>query len=613
MGSELPWSSESAPVFSYNAGKLSPREVAKTFVPPAAFDPLIRADNAILVGPRGSGKTTLLKMLQSEALDEWTAQEANECRQLVQISGVFVGANRMWSEQLKAGGVEADAFGMAAYALHVGRSLARTMSYRTSKRPVDSPNHLHVHLDFDDEVRACTRIATLFKLPIKPPTFTSLTSVFGQQLAELGGFRYSRQTAQHLPDWAHLDALECASQAVEAFNEAASQPEHRWSLLFDELELAPPAVLRDILTRFRGHQESLVLKASLSPVIDHVDLLSGELGATHGQDVEFIELTSPGRLESVRFAERLFQRHLNDAGLPSLSPFRVLGESRFGASEDSLAGGGSDPYAQRGSVWKAMKYLRDSDATFAEYLTSNDVDLMQLDQLDRVERAAKLRKIRNLAVVRAWFRGESGRRSRKSRELYAGANSMLALPDGNPRMATILIRDLVSRMRTRNTSSLSPSQQAAAIDSLTQRFMALLHAQTGVEIGGRPVSLVGLLDRVGAALSDMVVTSDFRPDVAAGFWVDHRLNDEYMPLLRQAINTGAIIHMPAGSRRPVRGSQYLDREALSSSPRGRHYRLSYLLAPQYGLPLRQGKTVPLSFLLSNQSALTEGQVPLDGI
>ncbi len=66
---------------AFNAVKLSPVEVATTFVPPPAFTSLLTADNVLLSGPRGSGKTTLLKMLQSEALEHWQHDTAKAVRQ----------------------------------------------------------------------------------------------------------------------------------------------------------------------------------------------------------------------------------------------------------------------------------------------------------------------------------------------------------------------------------------------------------------------------------------------------------------------------------------------------------------------------------------------------
>ena len=582
------------PLFTYNAIKLSAREVASTFVAPDAYDVLIRHDNAILAGPRGSGKTTLLKMLQSEALEAWDTPSADGVRDTVQACGVFVGVDRMWSEQIRvAPPGMAHVFGSAAYALRIGRSLANAMDHRTTPPTTGDRPHLRTQLDPSDIKNICHRFATLFKLPTWRPTFSGMAQVFGDRLTELGAFRNRIVNEEDLPDWMFLDPLQASSELATQFNACANEPDRKWAMLFDELELAPDTVVSDILGRLRGDEPRLVFKLSLSPILRTTDLLSGELGAVHGQDVEYIPLTSAIR-GSDRFVRNILESQLS-AVSPGLAPsvYRVFGESRFdnGESARETPSRTKSPYRAGSPFMKDLERLKDVDSTFEKYLDARGIDITEIPSLPDDERAATVRKIRNIVVVRSYyFGGGERRRSRKSRELYAGASSLIVLPDGNPRMATIMSRLLVDEYTKATTGRVTPARQAEVIDSVTARFHALLDAQVGVTVKDKPFTLINLLDAIGRALSRRLILDPFSADVPAGFYVDKDVRTEFMFLLTQAVNTGAIVHMPRTSSEPV----------VASSPKNRHYRLSYLLAPKYGLPMRVGKTVALSGLLRRQ-------------
>jgi hypothetical protein len=601
------------PVFSYTANKLSPTEVAQTFVPPEAFTTLRDARNAILVGPRGSGKTTLLKMLTSEGLDAWQHDDAVTARTRVQDVGVFIGVDAMWREQIATAPAPVNrTFQSAAYALHIGRAFAQTMLFRLGRadgagRP---GKHLAVELSKSDEAEIAARAASLFKLSRLTPSLLSLDYELGDRLTELGTYRYRVPDGQQFPEWAYLNPLQSVAELAAMVNRATGQPSRNWAMLFDELELAPDAVVEDILRRLRGNEAILVFKLSLAPILQSTDALIGERGATHGQDVEYIPLTRADRSDA--FAAEIFDKQRSIAGLPpTLNPQEALGESYFDAGD---RGGRRrtrlDPYRKSGRTWTAMRWLEQNDETFARYLIAGNIDLNELESLSAHSRAAKIRKIRNLAIVRAHFLRGARLDTQSTRELYAGEYTLLAFPDGNPRMTTILMRDLLSSVLTSRDLPLSRAAQAEAIAGTSTRFMGLLHAQAGIRVGTRAITMVNLLDSIGSALHDRVVHAPFSADVPAGFFVDEAFPAHFLPLLKQAVNTGAIIHLPReNTTLPV-----------STSARGRHYRLSYLLAPRYGLPIRQGKTVSLTNLLqstipvsgqrfSEQPALLEIEVP----
>jgi hypothetical protein len=65
--------------------------------------------------------------------------------------------------------------------------------------------------------------------------------------------------------------------------------------------------------------------------------------------------------------------------------------------------------------------------------------------------------------------------------------------------------------------------------------------------------------------------------------VDARTPDSVLGALTQALNAGAVVYVPDD-----------DGQLILTSLRGKRFRLSYLLAPIYGFPIRLGKDVALS-------------------
>ena len=583
--------------FSYNAVKLSPAEVARTFVAPEYFQQLVQSDNAILVGPRGSGKTTLLKMLQSEALERWQSPNAELAASEVRSTGVFVGADRLWSEQLSASsGINKDLVGMAAYSSHIALSLSRAMEYRVrGNEEGASRKHLRVVLARSAEREIASSFVDYFRLGKSAYDFDGVRRAVHGRLVELGQLRQAiRRGTAEVPSWLEVDPLSAVRALTMDFNDYVGQPGHRWSLLFDELELAPRGILEDLLSQLRGGAPHLNYKLSLVPVVGQSRLLGGEFGAVEGQDVDYISLTDASRFSASRFTKSLLEHQLASRVPPiNVTPHRILGDSAFDSADSSGPGARlSSAYAPGGLVWEAMKRLRESDTSFANYLSRSQIDLNSLTTLSPDQRAAKVRKMRNVVVVRDYYRMAGRRRSRKSLELYSGAATVLALPDGNPRMAMALIRELFSKWDRDSSNTISPSAQGEAIEIVLNRFVALLAAQEAERIGGSASTVLQLVDNIGSNLATRVLDGNFSPDVPAAFKVDADVDQRLYPLIERAVNAGAFV--------PVRSS---GAENLSASVAEQTYRLSYLLAPRFGLPIRAGKSVALSNLLTAGSGL----------
>src|SRR5205807_389771 len=154
------------PIFGgeYNAHGTSLEEVGRTFVPPkVVFENFIRPSNVLLMGPRGAGKTTLMKMLTGPALEHYTGPNAQEYRERIQYSGIFVPGDLSWSRQLgslQLGALEGEQFAVSVFILHCLAALVDAASQRTKPQVLDT-GHRRVLIENDEQVRLARDVARL--------------------------------------------------------------------------------------------------------------------------------------------------------------------------------------------------------------------------------------------------------------------------------------------------------------------------------------------------------------------------------------------------------------------------------------------------------------------
>lgn len=596
------------PLPAFNARSMSVKQVVDSFVVHDAFARLRRPVNTLLSGPRGSGKTTLMKMLQPMALELWTADVAQATSDQIEYSGVFIPTDRTWKRQLepKTAGTnpflpELGIVANAAFSMHVLRELIIAMQYRMAPPAEHKVKRTRAFVDSPSQSRLVQSLARVARIKEFEPSFDGLIDAITIRLADLRSLQNALRDGRAfpIPEWIQIDCLAAAQASIDIFNRAAGEPSHQWALLFDEMELAPTAIVTSLLDAMRGLPENLLLKLSLSPVQPELAVLHLPYSAVHGQDFELIQLNYARQADSLKFGRDMLISEIRRRKLPFDSIPATVGHSLFssgdegsgGQDREELFGRRRSPYARNSSLWKRYNSLAQSDDSFKVYLERNEINLTGLDGLSPMMRAAKLRKVRNLVVVRQFYRGsENRRRSRKSYELYTGADTILAFCDGNARLLTALIGQLLSHTKSPSSGrqAISAPAQSQAIDSIIRRFFALVYSAEAVTISsGGFATLADLVHRIGESLSYGVVEADFNDNVPLTFTVDKRVNPAVIRLLHLGINVGAFVHIP---RRPdYRVPLDLD---------GEQFRLTYVLAPYFGLPVRLGRSVSLSTLLS---------------
>jgi hypothetical protein len=590
------------PLTSFNARGLPVRQIVDTFVEPGQFARLRRPINSLLSGPRGSGKTTMMKMLQPIALELWDSPAAEDVSSEIPYTGVFIATDRAWKRQLEPPIVEENLLGPeirlvaeAAFTTHVLRQVVDAMTYRLSPHSRGRVKRSRARLEGGYDIKKlAANIARLVQLEYYEPSLTGIADSLTIRLSNLQGLQKSLREGRKfdIPEWVQADCLGIATAAINLFNRAVGQEDHQWALLFDEMELAPTSIVESLLKAMRGLPENVVLKLSISPVQPELFVLNLPYAGVHGQDFELIQLTYARQQNAIELGRRMLSAEAERRHFHTASAVGLLGRSVFSSFDDG--GGGrtegaarENPYAKSSELWKIFRRLEQIDPSFRNWLEQRNVDLNQLERLGPSERAATLRKVRNIVVVRESYRNASAsRRSRKSYTLYTGADTVLTVCDGNPRLLTALLGQMLSDPEP-TRGRVSRAVQSQAINSVIGRFFALIDSAEAVPLKNGIATLSNLVHLIGEGFADRVIEQAFNDNVALAFSVDRGVSEATLKLLRIGINMGVFVHIP---RRGVDERVPLDLY-------GERFRLSYVLAPYFGLPIRLGPAVRLTALI----------------
>src|SRR5579872_2218385 len=363
---------------TFNARHLTADQVARTFVPPMEiFGELATRNHHILLGPRGSGKTTLLKMLTLPALATWDVQNSDFAIPQVDFVGIFIPADRGWQVQLQNAGAlneEPLSVGRVAFTTHVLASVIQTFrDIKPSTDPkaspvVDEPPAM----DQSIEAKLVEEIAAVWKLRPSIKTLGGLSIALRARLVDLGSMRERAKRSadpegyllENAP-YSDLAFRDCVSHAIEAYGVLTQDRPRSWAFLFDEFEVAPSHIQREILASLRGESDTRILyKIALAPYNENFMQNVSDISASPGNDFRVIDLWFPEKTRAYDFSERLVKRVLAEDGITVDRLRRVFGTSEFGFPEVNDV----RPYDEDGQVLESFKSLAKIDPTFREHL-----------------------------------------------------------------------------------------------------------------------------------------------------------------------------------------------------------------------------------------------------
>jgi hypothetical protein len=594
---------------SFNARALNAIDVARTFVPSEHFNSLLKRRHTIVLGPRGSGKTTLLKMLQPTALEHWVHPLAQEYRDQIDFTGVFIATDISWGEQISALGnhrLDADShrqLSIATFTTHVLRALIMAMIDRIGP----STSHVsfrRVDLPLQSESALVSQLCRAWHLKPEVLTLLSLKHSLSDRLSvikELASKEALLDKEGRLKRIAsnealHIHFIQSCSMAIELFDDMAGQQDSKWALMFDELELSPVWIQDELVQALRSTDGRLLFKLALNPYSESELLLKGPLSAAPGQDFDQIPLWYAEKRDAYDFCMNLWYQMLELRRLPQRDPRKVLGNSYFETRPTDWTGE-RNAYNITSRVGSRFLELSNKDASFRQYLKDNNLDLDTMHLLEPNERAATVRKIAPIVALREFYRrsdhegtANAGDRSRKREVLYSGADSVFAISEGNPRWFIGIVSKLLDRWDNPEKNRIPPPVQAQELRRAAERFAALL--KTLPTSDNMPIEVFGafeIVKHVAKYFRREAVSADFRPEPPGTLIVDDDVDDETLVSLKQALNSGALVYIPED-----------EGQLILTSLRHKRFRVAYLLAPLYGIPIRLGKGISLSSILQGK-------------
>jgi len=582
-----------------NAKRMTPVEIARSFVVPPTFKDIVGTDHCYIVGPRGSGKTTLLKMLQGEGLMAWEGAQARSVRSRVSYTSIFLPADDLWASQVH------DENARAAFTAQMLYAFIETVQYRQSARDrIGNPVHHPIVLGHQAEVELVTLLANAWELPIQGRSLGAMQAALDLYLLRLTN-RRERTTDQ----FSAATPLSLLNFGIRAVNRLANQPTHRWALLMDEMELAPPRLHREIVSYVRGGAENLILKLSMSPFDRYMETFGVGGAPIPGHDFRAVHLAGQTKSEIRAFTVGLWKEALRAAELDA-SPIRAaLGESAITAPRVTTE--------SRSRHYEALSRAGHEDADFARWLRRRGVDVDHLEDLSYIESSATVRKVYPLVVFRdsvmRLHNGRyEGRPRKKTFDPFTGADALITALEGNPRWIKTVFSDML-RFYDRSTGSVGQGFQFDALVSLANRFESLLHVLPSREHDRNAVPPMWLVDRL-AEYFHKQNTGRFQPDPQNNFIVDRRTPAPILDALVMGLYAGAIVHV-RDRRSP----------AVLQTFVGQRFRLAYLLGVRDNreFPMRLGKDVSLTTIVASSLAgrqgaralapgLTEAQLALFG-
>lgn len=581
---------------SFNARNQPAKRVADTFVPSVHYDQVCGSHHNLLIGPRGSGKTTLLKMLQPSGLGALKGPDAVTYRQRVNFTGVFVATDRSWYPTLTINHADPETaerdrqiLGRAAVTTHVLRAIVRAIRERT-----ETVNGFRsVSVTAEQSAEFVAELREPWHIEPKLNSLIALERALNNRLSFIGELVLSghdRPVAELDHQFLSLHFLTAASVAFRLFDEITGDPDARWALCFDELELAPPWITQELMASFRSIDEKVLLKIALAPYTPEGLQKPSNAPATPDDDYREIRLWYPHKQDGYRFCKALLDGLLRDTDRdPVTSAEQLFGTSIFDTDPTEWATDGT-AYRTGTKIHNHFVSLSRKDQSFRAYLKANKIDLGTLDAVGPTDRAAALRKVASLVIVRDVFmRSDDGSsmqgRSRKNPDPYTGASAIFAMSEGNPRWFIGLVNEMLSAYK--GTSRIPRSVQASAISKASHVFRMKLRLVPTGQFADRAESPLAIVDTVGSAISHRALRADFEPEYFGSFIVDSHASEQVQKLIGVALNAGALVYVPDS-----------DSDGVLTSVRGKRFRIAYLLAPHYKLPLLIGKSKSYSFFTS---------------
>ena len=579
-----------------NARLLAPEEVAQTFVPIQQFRQLVKQTHSILMGPRGCGKTTLLKMLTEPAVRVCLKRDPetfiNFNFVIPDFEGVYIPSDVRWTEEMQSIEKSKD------LSINEIEQIQRALISISILNEWIAVTQRLLSEDRKKQTKLCQLLINIFELEKTVPNFSDIK-------LSLSGIAATLRYVANYPSAENFNnafdsisnkllghTIDVSTMCLNAYEVVNTDfdSNRKWALCYDELEISPEWLQRELLGSLRSIDQRFLLKLTWSPILPNGITSNPE----DSQDFDSIRLWYSHVSDAHKFCEELAENAIRDKlNNASLSVTDVFGTSVY-ASEDKDAGSQS-VYDRDGHIYNAMKELSEIDDSFSQLLEKHEIDKVD-PYTDSIEIRDRLfRKMKPIVLLRETFGFEGRRKSRKRPAIYSGKEVFFAMSEGNPRRLLNLINDLVDlslngskpKKTSENESPIVDySDQAKILSALSNQFIMYVKTVPRQSSSNAKVNLYQLVDTIGKYFSSRIFVKTFPLDIVGSFIVDQDMDEEIVNLIKVGLDKGAFVYV---------GNSQQD---VAFKIRGSRFRLSYILAPSYKLLMRNDPAISLTACLS---------------
>lgn len=586
-------------VSSFNARYSSPEQIAANFVPPDRLRDIASFSNLILVGPRGIGKTTVLKILTASGLYHLNKRMRLEALQVKYIP-VYIPAEKMWkgnAEAISNAGFPSELQDRILDGLFVNHCLYHLVTSvqdcaRIGKNfPPGSAPPWALQITPEQEENIARLASDLWELEKIQTSFIGLKLSLIKRINRFCTVVNSLKKSSEESSISDIPALNVLKM-LQGFFDIAEElfGELRWSINFDEMEIAPERLIHELFENLRSFDQRAVLKFSLFPYVEFYKWLDAPnvVSDSPGPANDFVSINLANRFthSDTSFSRALVDSICRSRNVP-VKEFRDYLNSSIAIFTGTRLFEYDGFRRGHSGIFDRIKNDR-SDPSFIAYVNSKGIEKSSdIDKLSENDRAAFVRKPFPIAELRMYYLKEKPsvedgvmRRSIKGYGYYHGFEQILTLTEGNPRAIYFYVNELLDSYLAGEKAG---TAQNSAIGRNVNRFRAFVATQAVPHNStqGMLRNTLNVVDRLGADISNFLFDTKFRPEPPLSFKFKD-LDQTTKEIIGIAINAGAIV--------PEQPSE--DKHLIFDLI-GYRLRVSHRLSPYYPLPTITGKSKTL--------------------
>lgn len=610
---------------TFNARYISHAEVAETFVSNSDFAEITKNNHTVVLGPRGCGKTTMFKMLTTPALKNWKPKTVDETklRDGIPFVAIYIPSDELWKKQLDS--FSASLSSDPELIKAISSSLITTNILSNFCKSIKDHIECSFEKDIKKEFEFAANLIKEWKLSDCANSLSAVRQALESRkntlIAKLNRSIFYRNNSDVKIDFEEsyfLDYIHSIRIACMSFERIYNNDEEiKWALCFDELELVSKDFFLELISKLRIAPANILFKLSAGPLADFSDSFAQLLHDFKIVKMWPYNIEQEGRYQ--KFCEEIaiqrikLSRHLSDSkryvDIDLLQIFGDLDYNSYALKNYHFKVDINAKESEPNSLtWQAFKKLAEMDLKFAQLLYEHKINPENPIPRTKTNYDAVIRKIKEIVISRLVFQrfepekkssGSYRSQSRKIFPIYYGKKTILNICEGNPRFIIGILSDMFNKVEAAqdiNDLKITPSEQAKMIKDISDRFMSMLHTYPSTQkYNNENIDLEWLIKRIGNFFAKQIYKGDVKINPINSFYIDNHLRKEYYELLRIGVDLGAFIK--------------IDQETnlILNDKKLTRYRLSYLIAPQFKLPLRLYGSKNLTNIIRKEQQ-NEGQL-----